>query len=292
MQENISETTPLLTTTLIERSQPSDWRPIDPENTLYLEFGSRRVVIELFPEVAPRHVANAKVLARERYWDGLAMVRVDDNYIVQWADPDADHPAQRRSLGSAHETLPAEFDFATHPDLPFHALPDGDIYAAAVGFTNGFPMARDIDEGRSWLVNTYGTVGAGRDLDADSGGGKEFYAIIGHAPRQLDRNVTAFGRIRLGIEFLSSLPRGTGQAGFYQHPDEPIPVTSVRLASDVPHAERTHLEILRTDTPLFDRLVESRRNRHDAWFHQPAGHIDIGNVPLPVRLVTSIRETP
>jgi len=280
-----SDTLPLLMSDLIAESKPSDWRPLDPKNTLYLEFGSRRVIIELAPDFAPQHVANVRALARERYWDGLAMVRVDDNYIVQWADPHAENSELARTIRTARETLPAEFDCAIDPDLPFHRLPDNDVYAEVVGFTNGFPIARDEKDGRTWLVNTYGTVGSGRETDIHSGGGKELYSVIGHAPRQLDRNVTAFGRVRLGIEFLSALPRGNCQAGFYQDVDSMLTISSVRLASEVPLAQRTQLEILRTDTALFADIIESRRNRHDAWFYKPAGHIDIGNVPVPVRLV-------
>lgn len=52
------------TAAVIERSRPSDWRPLDPENTLYLELESGRVVIELAPQFAPHHVANVKALAR------------------------------------------------------------------------------------------------------------------------------------------------------------------------------------------------------------------------------------
>ena len=62
-----------------------------------------------------------------------------------------------------------------------------------------------------------------------------------------------------------------------------IPVRSARLASEVPEAERTALEILRTDTPLFTKYLETRRNRREEWFLRPAGHIDVCNVPIPVR---------
>ena len=43
------------------------------------------------------------------------------------------------------------------------------------------------------------------------------------------------------------------------------------------------LEILRTDTPTFQVLIEARRNRREEWFQLPAGRIEIGNVPVPVR---------
>jgi peptidylprolyl isomerase len=45
-----------------------------------------------------------------------------------------------------------------------------------------------------------------------------------------------------------------------------------------------HLEVLRTDTPTFAALVESRRNRSDAWYLYKVGKIDVCNVPLPVRV--------
>jgi peptidylprolyl isomerase len=52
---------------------------------------------------------------------------------------------------------------------------------------------------------------------------------------------------------------------------------------DLPPAERIPLEVLRTDTPTFAALIESRRNRRDEWYLQPAGKIDLCSVPIPVR---------
>jgi peptidylprolyl isomerase len=272
---------------VLAASSPSDWRALDPENTLYLELASGRVVIELAPEFAPNHVANVKALVREHYFDGLAIIRVQDNYVVQWADPNAEKPELARKIQHAHKTLPAEFDRALDPKLPFTPLPDADVYAPEVGFSGGFPVARDPATGKMWLVHTYGMVGAGRDNAPDSGGGTELYAVIGHAPRQLDRNVTLFGRVVQGMELLSSLPRGTGAMGFYEKPEQLIPIKSIRVAADVPEAERSDLEVLRTDTATFRELIESRRNRREPWFALPAGRIEIGNVPLPVRLKTA-----
>lgn len=265
-------------------SGPGDWRGLDPENTLYMELAGGRVVIELAPAFAPRHVANVKALARERYYDGLAIVRVQDNYVAQWADPDAEKPELARKIQHAHKTLPAEFDRTFDPKLPFTRLPDRDVYAREVGFSFGFPVARDRRSGRMWLVHCYGMVGAGRDNDPDSGGGTELYVVIGHAPRQLDRNVTLLGRVVQGMELLSALPRGTGKMGFYEKAEQRVPIKSIRVAADVPEAEWSRLEIMRTDTPVFQDLIESRRNRREDWFQAQAGHIEIGNVPVPARL--------
>ena len=126
-------------------------------------------------------------------------------------------------------------------------------------------------------------VGAGRDNDVDSGGGTELYVVTGHAPRHLDRNVTLVGRVVQGMELLSSLPRGSGALGFYEKPEQRTPIRSIRVAADVPEAERAPLEVLRTDTPTFAAYVEARRNRHEEWFKVPAGRIDVCNIPLVSR---------
>src|SRR6266704_1201729 len=89
---------------ILAASKPSDWRALDPENTLYVELASGRVVIELAPSFAPAHVANVKALARENYFDGLAVLRAQDNYVVQWGDPDAEKPALARKLQHARRT--------------------------------------------------------------------------------------------------------------------------------------------------------------------------------------------
>jgi peptidylprolyl isomerase len=271
---------------ILADSKPGDWRPLDPENTLYLELSSGRVVIELAPNYAPMHVTNVKDLAREHYFDGLAIVRCQDNYVVQWADPNAERHQLARKLEHAKRSLLPEFERKLDPHLPFTRLPDGDVYAPQVGFSDGFPVARDPKSGKTWLVHCYGMVGAGRDAPADSGGGTELYVVIGHAPRHLDRNVTLLGRVVAGIELLSSLPRGKGAMGFYEKEEERTPIKAVRVAADVAPDERSALEILRTDTRLFQKLIESRRNRTEDWFHFQAGHIEICNVPVPVRPTT------
>jgi peptidylprolyl isomerase len=262
---------------VIAASKPDDWRVPDPAYTLYLELKSGRVVLELAPSFAPRHVANVVTLAREGYFDGLAIVRVQENYVVQWADPDGSRP-----VGNGVRSLPAEFERAA-AGLPFDVLPDPDTYAPEVGFSGGFPAARDPAQGKAWLVHCHGMLGAGRDVPVDSGGGTELYVVIGHAPRHLDRNVTLLGRVLSGTEFLSSLPRGTGALGFYERPEQRVPIVRVRMAVDVPAAEQSPLEVLRTDTSTFRRFVNARRNRREEWFHVPAGRIDLCNVPIVVR---------
>ena len=266
---------------ILDDSRPSDWRALDPADTLYLELDSGRVVIELAPAFAPEHVANIRTLARGHYWDGLDIYRSHDNFVVQFGDPTEDEGA-RKPIGEAKASLPAEFDRPA-AGVPFTVLPDVDGWAPQVGFSAGFPAARDPAEGRAWLAHCYGALGAGRGMAADSSNGTELYVVTGQSPRQLDRNITLVGRVVHGIERLSALPRGTGPLGFQEDPADYVPIRSVRLASEVPPADRSDLQVLRTDTPLFTELVESRRNRRDDWYLRPAGHIDLCNVPVPVR---------
>jgi len=270
---------PPTTAAVLESAKPSDWRRPDPDNTLYLELPAGRVVIELAPRFAPHHVANIKVLATERFFDGLPVSRVQDNFVAQWGDTD-----KVRLTPSATRTLPDESVIGWRKDLPFIKLPDVDGYAPETGWIDGFPVGLERKpSGQVWMTHCYGTLGVGRDNFPDNGSGAELYVVIGQAPRQLDRNIVVVGRVLRGAELLASLPRGTGALGFYETPAQRTLITSIRVASEVPEPERTAIEVLRTDTPLFARFVESRRNRRDDWYVVPAGHIDVCNVAIPVR---------
>jgi peptidylprolyl isomerase len=272
---------PLTAAEVLAASSATDWRALDPQNTLYMELPAGRVIIELAPVFAPHHVANVIALARAHYFDGLAIVRAQDNYVVQWGDAEGEKP-----VGEAQRTVAAEFERPLR-GLTLTRLSDADTYAPQTGFIDGFPAAADPALGRAWAVHCYGMVGAGRGNDVDSGGGTELYVVIGQAPRHLDRNVTLLGRVVQGMELLSVMPRGSGSLGFYEHPEQRVPIKSLRVASEIPAAERTELEVLRTDTPTFQAYLASRRNRLEAWFKVPAGHIDVCNVPIPARVRTA-----
>lgn len=269
---------------VLAAAAPSDWRKLNPDNTVYMELGRGRVIIELAPDFAPEHVANVKALIAQGYFDGLAILRSQDNYVVQWGDPNSAEEGKSRAKGEAKSKLAGEY-FRHAKGLPFNTIESRDAYADEVGFSQGFPAGRDGPDGRAWLAHCYGMVGAGRDVAPDSGSGAELYAVIGHAPRHLDRNVTLLGRVVHGIELLSTLPRGTGDLGFYESPEAMTPIQSVRLASQVPPGDRTPLELMRTDTPTFQKLVKARTHRTEDWFIDSADHIELCNVPIPARVL-------
>lgn len=267
---------------LVKASKPSDWRPLDPDNTLYMDLPGGRVVIEMAPDFAPNHAANIKALARDNYFDGLAVIRSQDNFVAQWGDADEKNP---RPFKTAKAKLKAEFTVPLKNDKHFTRLPDRDGYAAQVGHSNGFPSARDPKTGQAWLVHCYGMVGVGRDADADSGGGSSLYAVTGHAPRHLDRNITVVGRVVSGMPLLSSTARGTAALGFYDKPEQHVPISAFRVAADVPEAERSKFEVMRTDSAMYKAVVEAQRNRGGPWNKVAAGHVELCNAPIPVREV-------
>ncbi len=62
----------------------------EPENTLFLALKTGRVVIELRPDLAPRHVKRIKQLVREKFYDGLKCHRVIEGFMAQTGDPRGD----------------------------------------------------------------------------------------------------------------------------------------------------------------------------------------------------------
>jgi len=276
--------TPISAQDVLARSGPADWRALDPDNTLYLELPAGRVVIELAPQFAPGHVANIKALARAHYFDGLNIIRVQDNYVVQWGDPDGKRDTGTALRASSPDGTPPEFFRPLQHAAPFRPLPDADVYAPQVGFIDSWPVARDPSRGQEWLTHCYAMLGVGRDTAPDSGTGAELYVVIGHAPRHLDRNVTLAGRVVRGIELLSSLPRGTGNLGFYEQPEQYVPIRSISVAADLPPEQRINLQLLRSDAPIFADYLHALRSRTAAWFVEPTDRLEICNAKLPVRL--------
>ncbi|MEN9398065.1 MAG: hypothetical protein RLZ81_2595, partial [Pseudomonadota bacterium] len=231
---------------IIKQSDASDWRRLDPENTLVLEIHGKPIIMELAARIAPRHVANIRTLARSGYYTSSGVVRVQDNYVAQWADPYDEDKAKMKPLGSALAKLPAEFSIP-FKDLPLTRFQDADGWAPVTGFVDGLPVAADPAKNQAWIAHCYGVVGAARGNEPDSSNGTSLYAIIGQAPRALDLNITVVGRVVQGMEVLSSLPRGPGAMGFYEKPEQAIAITRARLLADIPESERPVIEVMRTD---------------------------------------------
>jgi peptidylprolyl isomerase len=252
----------------------------DPaDDLLVMQLKDRgRVVIQLAPEFAPVHVANMRALAGAGWWNAAAIYRVQDNYVVQWGRNETEDPFPAGVV----EKPPAEYARALE-GLKVQPLGSPDAYAPNSGYALGWPIGYDPKDGTANLVHCYAYVGVGRSLSPDTGTGGELYAVIGHSPRHLDRNIAVVGRVISGIEQMTTLPRGTGTLGFYEERSQDVPIESVRLASAMPQAERPSFQYLDTNSAAFADYVRARANRKDDFFIRPAGGVDLCNAPVPVR---------
>jgi peptidylprolyl isomerase len=264
---------------VLKAAKPADWRDIAADNLLVMEMGDGgRVLIELAPDFAPVHVANIRALARGGWWQGASIYRVQDNYVVQWGLNESDKPLPKGVV----KQPPAEY---SRPIAGLRPRPLGhpDSYAPLAGHANGWPIGLDPRSGQAWLAHCYGMVGVGRDLSPDTGTGGELYAVIGHAPRHLDRNIATIGRVVEGMEHLTARRRGTEALGFIKDAKEHVPIARIRLAADLPAAQRPAMQVLRSDTPAFSAYVLGRANRGGTFFDVPTGGVDLCNVNVPVR---------
>ena len=269
----------LTPTDIIAQAPAAAWRTIPADDLLVMELGKGgRIVIQLAPEFAPVHVANIRALARGGWWDGAAIYRVQDNYVAQWGQGESERPFPQGVVAKP----PAEYARPLR-GLPVRPLGFVDPYAPAAGYALGWPIGYSPRGGTANLTHCYASIGVGRDLAPDTGSGGELYAVIGHGPRQLDRNIAVVGRVVEGIERLSSLPRGTGDLGFYKEGEPTTPIARIRLASQLPPAERPSFQYMDTKSATFGRYVRLRANRKDAFYERPAGGVDLCNAPVPVR---------
>jgi peptidylprolyl isomerase len=264
---------------IVAKSPASAWKTIPADDLLVMDLANGgRVVIQLAPAFAPVHVANIKALARSGYWNGATIYRLQDNYVAQWGlnDSDKGFPAGVVAKPPAEYTRPLK-------GLAITPLGSPDPYAPGAGFADGWPVAYSPKEGWADLTHCYGTVGVGRDLSPDTGMGGELYAVIGHAPRQLDRVIALVGRVVEGIDKLSSLPRGTEALGFYKDKAQYVPIAGIRLASEMPATDRPGFEYMDTASATFAQYLRVRANRYDDFYIRPAGGVDLCNVQVPVR---------
>ena len=283
----------------------------------------RRVVIQLMPApFSQGWIGNIRKLAAAQWWNGTSVNRVQDNYVVQWGDasekkvlpaglavvPQSEYLSkfvpgmfkQRYTAWGKRDALQSRGPMVVPPS-PADEAGFADAYTVNVGFASGFPIGmtyagkkgyvdpltdKGVDQPDTiWPVHCYGMVGVGRDLPPNTGTGAELYAVIGHAPRHLDRNIAIVGRVIEGIEHLSALPRGTGPLGFYETAEERVPIKSVRLLSEMEVDPAPRYEYLSTTSTSFAAYAEARANRRDPFFIRPAGGADICNIPVPVRRV-------
>jgi peptidylprolyl isomerase len=270
---------------------PEAWRTVDPQNLVLVDTRYGQVALELAPEFAPKHAERVRALIRAHFYDGLSFYRVIDGFVAQGGIGEGtastkDHPKEAKALDQ-WPALKAEFDRPSDPAPSFTPLGNGDLMAPEVGFEDGFPVARDPKDKREWLIHCPGTFAFARDNDPDTAT-TEFYIVIGQAPRRLDRDLTAFGRVLSGMQYVQKLERGdpdvdSGVIGDLSKRD---PIIRVMLAADMPAAERPSFQVLRTESKSFADSVETRRHPTSPfYFRKPPPILDICSVPVTVKKI-------
>jgi peptidylprolyl isomerase len=267
-------------TDIIDAAPASAWVEIPAGDLMVMSLeGGGRIVIQLAPTFAPVHVANIRKMASGGYWKDAAVYRVQDNYVAQWGINET-----KRDLPAGVVKLPPHEYWRSARGLKVTPFPYRDSYAPRAGYVDGWPVALRND-GTANLTHCYGYVGVARDLHPDTGTGGELYAIIGHAPRGLDRNIAVVGRVISGIDQLSALPRGGEKMGFFKEGSVAKPITRVAMASAMPDAERPRFQYLSEKSSAFGRALRLRANRNDDFFRVAAGGIDLCAATVPIRPV-------
>jgi cyclophilin family peptidyl-prolyl cis-trans isomerase len=147
----------------------------DAENLWYLDLSTGgRVIIRLYPNVAPKMVERVKVLTRQHFYDGLKFHRVIEGFMAQTGDPKGDGTG-----GSSLPDVPAEFNWMPHVR--------GAVAAAREG------SAPDAD--------------AATKKKAEDSANSQFFIVF--QPRlSLDKKYTVFGRVISGMEYVDTIERG------------------------------------------------------------------------------------
>lgn len=262
-----------------------EWRDVDPENLVVMDTSYGRVLIELAPQFAPKHAERFRALARAKFYDGKTFYRVIDGFVAQGGIGEGDD----KKLPE-WPALKAEFD-APIADVGFTPLGSPDLFAREVGHADGFPVGRDWDEGRMWVLHCPGTVAMARDTDPDTGG-TEFYVPIGHAPRRLDRNLTAFGRVLEGMQYLQKLNRGDPKvdSGVIKDEAKRDPIVRVQMAADMPRSERPEVQVMDTASKAFADFKAQRRNPAPDFYKRPAANLDVCAFNAPVQHVGAAKQ--
>ena len=266
---------------VMANSTADDWRQFDQDNLLYITLDRGVVIVALSKQLAQNHVAQIKALARENFYDGLSFYRVIDGFVAQGGDA-----LEQREIKSAAQTVAAEFDQPLTGDIVFTPMQDVDGYAAKAGFIDTLPAAIDEAGENVWHLHCAGAMAMARSNEKDSAG-TEFYITL-QPQRYLDRNLTVFGRVVQGMEHLQALRRVAPPQ--LEDDDMGETIVSIRVGSDLPADEQARLEVMRSERDAFQQYVAARRNRPEDFFYYTPDHIDVCDLPIPVRDIAAAAE--
>lgn len=273
----------LILTSLISinaNATESEWRELDPNNTILLTLPHGKVVIELAPQFSPNHVKRFKTLAQKGHYNGNKFYRVIDGFVAQGG------PKDGSVKDKAISELKIEADFAIDKDWTFTLVQENDLFAEQTGFKDGFALGKDDKENKAWMLHCPGVIAMARANEPDTAT-SHFYITNGQATRYLDRIMTVFGRVVYGMNHVQAITRTSVIEG-----DTPVdpktytPMISIQLMSDLPKEQQIRLEIENTEHPSYAKKLSDRIKRENAFFYKkPPPVLDICQTPVGVRMV-------
>ena len=162
------------------------------EDFMILKLKDGDIVIELYSEIAPKHVERFKLLAKEKKYDGVVFHRVIDGFMAQTGDV---------QFGNLN-------------------LDSYDLSKAGTG-GSGYP---DLEAEFSDLPHEKGTLSMARSNDPNSAN-SQFFICFQSTP-YLDRNYSIFGKVVKGMEFVDLIKKGSGSDGSVDNPDKIISLSA------------------------------------------------------------------
>ena len=241
-----------------------EWRPVAADNLLVIDTTKGRVLVELAPIAAPLHVERIRLLARRGFYDNLPWHRVIDWFMAQTGDPLGTGEGQ-----SPFPDLKGEFTFRRGPNDPFTlvASPTG----SGLGFIGALPVETQPDalmahtaDGKvhAWGVYCPGVAGMARDEGLDTANSQFF--LMRQAYPSLDKRYTVWGRVVAGLDVVRALTASETPDGIVA--GTPDRMTQVRIAADIPEADRPVVSVLAPGSARFEALTVEARTARGADF--------------------------
>jgi peptidylprolyl isomerase len=250
----------------------ADWRTPDPNNVLVIDTNKGQIVVEMIPEVAPKHVEQIRALAHENFYDGQRFFRVIDKFMAQTGDPQNSGQG-----GSSKPNIPAEFTFRRGADLPFVMAADQTV--AEIGFIRALPvMSQSMmmapltkdQKVTAWALYCQGVAGMARDDNPDSGNSQFF--LMRYPYPSLEKRYTAWGRVISGLDVVRQIKTGEPVEAPQDRMDR------VRVLADLPEASRPKIRVIDPAGPWFKAEIARVRAARGADFSA----CDV-NIPVEVK---------
>jgi peptidylprolyl isomerase len=238
----------------------SAWRTVDPENLMLIDTAYGTIGVELYPEIAPKHVEQVKALVRDGFYDNVIFHRVIEGFMNQTGDGskgdgtgDSDRP-----------DIPAEFDFRRGEDMEVTlvAARGGDESRSTViatGFYKALPIAtQPISQAiltsdnkvAAFGLHCRGVTSMARTSDPNSANSQFF--LMRDKAEHLDSQYSIWGSTVMGHDYLTRIKVGVVGGNDDFVPDQ---MNQVRIASDLPEDDRPTVQVLDTASDAFNSWV-------------------------------------